>query len=152
MRFCLIFKKRGYGTLAAGIETSWRSAVLVVTPTVCVTFSSWKWHLWHSLSECNIFTSVGSSSPSPEQTAAIKAVCTKCPHTVNNLVQAGCMILSPRMEWKTSDTVLMLYLRRLLYGLFFVFYLTFIYNIHKVFPHHHICVAFPPVFYCEAPR
>lgn len=70
--FCLILKKQRSGMLPMGIKVSCWFAVLAVTSTVFLTFSFWKWHLWHSLSESNVFTSVGTSSPSPEQTAAVK--------------------------------------------------------------------------------
>lgn len=84
-----IRKKQRSGILPMGTRVSRRSAVLAVTSTASLTFSGWKWHLWHSPSQSNVFTPVGALSPSPEQTAAVKTapqVFCFVFHTVDNLL------------------------------------------------------------------
>lgn len=89
--------------LPKDIKTSWRSAMLVVTPTVSLTFSSWKWHFWHSLSKSNIFSSVGASSPSLKQTAAAKAMCPKFfPHCQQLAVTRLHDFITPEYSEKLS--------------------------------------------------
>lgn len=104
--------------LPMGIKVSRWSSVLAVTSTVSLTFSGWKWHLWHSLSESNIFTTVGASSIEP--LAGSHGCCKGCAPTffsrcrqlavtrLQGLITPGCR----------ERPLLMLYLAQCLYGVF----------------------------------
>lgn len=88
-----------------GTRVSRRSAVLAVTSTASLTFSGWKWHLWHSQSESNVFTLVGASSPSPEQKAALK-VHLKFLSLSTTSSNQRCRILSPGWHEKAFANAL----------------------------------------------
>lgn len=104
--------------LPMGIKVSHWSSVLAVTSTVSLTFSGWKWHLWHSLSESNIFTSVGASSIEP--LVGSHGCCKGCALSffsrcrqlavtrLQVLITPGCC----------ERPLLMLYLAQCLYGVF----------------------------------
>lgn len=78
-------------------------------------------------------------------------MCTKYSHTVNNSLEAGCMILSPQNGVKSQRfSAHALFRTLLLYWVCFFpffYYLISFYNIHKVFSHYHLRVVFSLLFF-----
>lgn len=144
MWFCLLFKKQGFRMLTVGIKMSPCPSVLTVTPTVSVTFSSWKWHLWHSLSESNIFTSVGSSSPHQSR-QLLKGLCAPSALTTTCCSQAAWFYHPRNGEESQPYRAHALFRAAAIWGVFCFF--LHIHNVNKVFSHHHIYGVFFSCFF-----